>query len=424
MSGSSVGSQSYEPSGRVVVTGIGAVTPLGTGVEKFWPRLLNGESGFGEITLLDPSEYTTRIGAEVKDFNAEDWLERKEARRTDRFISFAVASATMALKDSGIVLTEELRDEIGVLIGSGIGGLNTLGEQHRKQVEQGPGRVSPFLVPYMIPDMASGFTSIVHDLRGPNTCVVTACSTGANAIGDAYHIVKRGDAIAMLAGGAEAPICEVGLAGFCAARAMSTRNDDPDHASRPFDAQRDGFVMGEGSGVFFLEDYDHAVARGARIYGEVVGYGMTGDAYHMTAPHPDARGAERAMRKALKSAGLQPEQIGYINAHGTSTRLNDALETKAINNCFGEHAYKLPVSSTKSMIGHTLGAAGAIEALICLLAMIDGKLPPTVNYEFPDPDCDLDYIPNVAREASVEYAMSNSYGFGGHNVSLILKRGV
>jgi 3-oxoacyl-[acyl-carrier-protein] synthase II len=410
------------PSGRVVVTGVGAVTPLGTGVGVFWPRMLAGESGVDRITLTDPSEYTTQIAAEVKDFVAEDWLDRKEARRVDRFIAFAVASATMALEDAGWKVSEEEAEEVGVLIGSGIGGLTFLAEQHRRQIEGGPSRVSPFLVPYMIPDMAAGYVSIVHGLKGPNSCVVTACSTGASAIGDAYHIVKRGDAIAMLAGGTEAPINELGLAGFCAARAMSTRNDDPDHASRPFDAGRDGFVMAEGSAVFVLEDMDHATARGAKIYGEIVGYGMSGDAFHITQPDPVGDGAFRSMRMALRTAGLSPEQVGYINAHGTSTHYNDKLETLAIKNAFGEAAAGIPISSTKSMIGHTLGAAGAIEALVCLLAMRDGKLPPTINYETPDPECDLDYVPNVAREAQVEYALSNSFGFGGHNVSLILRK--
>jgi len=410
------------PSGRVVVTGVGAVTPLGTGVDKFWPRLLAGESAVDRITLLDPTEYSTQIAAEVKDFVAEDWLDKKEARRIDRFIAFAVAAAAMAMKDCGLEVTDELRDEFGVLIGSGIGGLTYLGEQHRRQIEGGPGKVSPFLVPYMIPDMASGYVSILNGLKGPNTCVVTACSTGANAIGDAYHIIKRGDAIAMLAGGTEAPINELGLGGFCAARAMTQRNDDPAHASRPFDKERDGFVIGEGSAVFVLEDYDFAKARGAKMYGEVIGYGMTGDAYHITQPDPEADGAYRALKMALRTAKLQPEDIGYMNAHGTSTYYNDKGETFAIKRAFGDYAYKMPVSSTKSMIGHTLGAAGAIEALICLLAMRDSKLPPTINYEHPDPECDLDYIPNVARDKTLEYAMSNSYGFGGHNVSLVLKK--
>jgi 3-oxoacyl-[acyl-carrier-protein] synthase II len=328
----------------------------------------------------------------------------------------------MALNDSGIELTEDLRDEFGVMIGSGIGGLTYLGEQHRRQIEGGPDRVSPFLVPYMIADMASGYSSIVLGLRGPNSCVVTACSTGANAIGDAYHIIKRGDATAMLAGGTEAPINEIGVAAFCAARAMSTRNDDPQHASRPFDKNRDGFIIAEGSAVMLLEDRDHAIARGAKIYGEIVGYGMSGDAYHITQPHPEGAGATRSMKMAFRNAGITPEQIGYINAHGTSTYFNDKLETQAIKNVFGDGAYKVPISSTKSMTGHALGAAGAMEAIFCLLAMRDGILPPTINYETPDPECDLDYIPNVARKADVEYALSNSFGFGGHNVSLIFKK--
>ncbi len=412
-----------QPSGRVVITGVGAVTPLGTGVDVFWPRMLAGESGVAPITLLDASEYTTRIAAEVKDFNPEDWLDRKEARRIDRFIALAVAGAAMAIEDSGFKPSEQEKDDVGVLIGSGIGGLTYLGEQHRRQIEGGPGKVSPFLVPYMIPDMASGYVSILNGFRGPNTCVVTACATGANAIGDAYHIIKRGDATAMIAGGTEAPINELGLGGFCAARAMSNRNDDPDHASRPFDKERDGFVIGEGSAVFVMEDYALAKARGAKIYGEVVGYGMSGDAYHITQPSPDASGATRALKMAIRQSGLRHDQIGYINAHGTSTYYNDKLETLAIKNVLGEQAYKTPVSSTKSMIGHTLGAAGAIEALVCLLTMRDGIIPPTINYEIPDPECDLDYVPNVARKARVDYTASNSFGFGGHNVTLILSRG-
>ncbi len=381
--------------------------------------MLAGESGIDRITLMDSSEYTTQIAGEVKDFVAEDWLDKKEARRIDRFIAFAVASATMALNDSGIDKAS-IAEDFGVLIGSGIGGLTFLAEQHRRQIEGGPGRVSPFLVPYMIPDMASGYTSIVHGLKGPNTCVVTACSTGANAIGDAYHIVKRGDAIAMLAGGAEAPINELGLGGFCAARAMSQRNDCPQKASRPFDVERDGFVMSEGSAVMVLEDYDYAMARGAKIYGEIIGYGMSGDAFHMTQPDPNGNGAIRSMKMALRNAGLRPSDVGYINAHGTSTHYNDKLETMAIKDVFGGSVP--PVSSTKSMIGHTLGAAGAIEGVICLLAMRDGTLPPTVNLEKPDPECDLDYVPNKARKADVQVSLSNSFGFGGHNVSLIFRK--
>lgn len=410
-----------QPSGRVVVTGVGAVTPLGTGIQTFWPRILAGESGIGPITLLDASEFPTRIAGEVKDFNGEDWLDKKDARRIDRFIAFAEAAAKMALDDSGLDTTKDA-DHIGCLIGSGIGGLTFLGEQFRRLIESGPSKVSPFLVPYMIPDMASGFVSIQHGLRGPNTCVVTACSTGANAIGDAYHIIKRGDAVAMLAGGSEAPVNEIGLAGFCAARAMSSRNDDPLHASRPFDAGRDGFVMSEGSAVLVLEDYDYAKARGANMVAEIVGYGFTGDAHHMTMPDPEGYGAFRSMKMALHRAGVEPSDIGYINAHGTSTPYNDKFETMAIKRAFGESAYTVPISSTKSMIGHTLGAAGAIEALVCILAMRDGILPPTVNYETPDPECDLDYIPNESRKANVEHSLTNSFGFGGHNVSLVIKR--
>ena len=410
------------PSGRVVVTGVGAVTPLGTGVEAFWQRLLKGESAAGPVTLFDASEFSTRIAAEVKDFNAEDWIDKKDARRIDRFIAFAAAGASMALTDSKLE-TDSIRENVGVLIGSGIGGLTYLGEQYRRLVEGGPSKVSPFLVPYMIPDMASGYVSIMHGLKGPNTCVVSACSTGADAIGTAYHIIKRGDAVAMLAGGTEAPVNEIGLAGFCAMRAMTTRNEDPQHASRPFDSGRDGFLIAEGCSVFVLEDYDHAVKRGAHIYAEVLGYGYTADAHHMTMPDPDGDGASRSMEMAISRAGLNPADIGYINAHGTSTPYNDKFETMAIKRSFGESAYKVPISSTKSMIGHTLGAAGAIEALICILAMRDGILPPTINYEDPDPECDLDYIPNEARKADCEYALTNSFGFGGHNVSLVLRRG-
>lgn len=415
-------STTFRPSGRVVVTGIGAITPLGTGIDVFWPRLISGESGIGPISCIDPSDYSTRIAGEVRDFRAEDWLDAKEARRVDRFIAFAVAGATMALNDANFPDDADAKIGTGVLIGSGIGGLTFLGEQVRRLFESGPSKVSPFLVPYMIPDMASGYVSIVHGLKGPNTCVVSACSTGADCIGTAYHTIKRGDAVAMVTGGTEAPISEIGLAGFCAARAMSNRNDEPQRASRPFDSERDGFVMAEGSGVLVLEDYDFAKARGANIIAEVAGYGMSGDAFHITQPDPDGDGAMRAMQMALRNADLRPSDIGYINAHGTSTPLNDRLETHAIKRAFGEAASNVPVSSTKSMIGHTLGAAGAIESVISILAMRDGVLPPTINYENPDPDCDLDYVPNSARKANISAALSNSFGFGGHNVSLIFKK--
>lgn len=404
------------------MTGVGGVTPLGTGVDVFWPRILKGESGIAPITLLDPTDFATHIAGEVTDFTAEDWVDRKDANRLDRFIIFGAAASTMALRDSGIPTEGDIAEEIGVLIGSGIGGMTLVSDQCRRLHAEGPSKVSPFLVPYMIPDMASGFTSIQHGLKGPNTCVVSACSTGADAIGVAYHTVKRGDAVAMVTGGCEAPINDIGLAGFCAARAMTTNNSDPLGASRPFDLNRDGFVMAEGGAIVIVEDMDHALARGAKIYGEIVGYGMTGDAFHITAPDPEGSGAIRAMKMALRNANMQPEEIQYINAHGTSTQLNDKSETRSIKAVFGDHAYKLAVSSTKSMIGHMLGAAGAIEAVFCLLAMRDGMLPPTVNYNTPDPECDLDYVPNLARKATIDATLSNSFGFGGHNVSLVFRK--
>ena len=350
-------------------------------------------------------------------------MDRKDARRVDRTIALAVSASTQALRDAGIVLTEDLKNEFGVMIGSGIGGLWTLQEQARTLFDRGPGKVSPFFVPYMIANMPSGVVSILNDLRGPNVAPVTACSTGGNAIGDAYHVIKRGDAVAMLAGGSEAAINDIGLAGFGAAGAMSQRNDEPHRASRPFDVARDGFVMGEGAGVLVLEDREFALTRGARIYGEVVGYGMSADAYHLTNPHPEGRGAAAAMRMALKNSGLTPEAIGYVNAHGTSTPVGDVHEVKALYTVMGDAAARVPVSSTKSMIGHTLGAAGAIEAAICFLAMRDGILPPTIYLDDQDPECPIDAIPNVARKAQVDIALSNSFGFGGHNVTLIMTKG-
>lgn len=416
-----------EPSGRVVVTGVGAVTPLGTGVDVFWPKVIAGESGVRRITNIDPTPYSTQVAAEVPDFNVEDWycegFDRKDAKRMDKFIHFAIASASQALKDSGIELDEDLRNEFGVLIGTGVGGLGIMYDNTGFIHNGKPDRVSPFFVPYMIADMASGMVSIINDLRGPNHTVVSACSTGANAIGDSYEIIKRGDAVAMLAGGTEAAINDIGIAGFCACRAMTNRNDDPQHASRPFDRDRDGFVMGEGSAVFVLEDRDHAIARGAKIYAEIIGYGMSADAYHITAPHPEGRGAAKSMTMALRKAKLAPEQIDYINAHGTSTPVGDPMEVSAVKKVFGDHAYKLAMSSTKSMHGHTLGAAGAIESLICILAMRDGIMPPTINLENPDPACDLNHVPNVAQKRELTYVLNNSFGFGGHNVSLIMTKG-
>ncbi len=407
---------------RVVITGLGAVTPLGLSVESTWKNVVAGKNAVGRITHMDASAFSCQIAAEVRDFNPEDHLDAKEARRLSRFIQFAVVASDAAIRDACLDLESEDRDRIGVMIGSGIGGLDILGEQFRRQIEGGPSKVSPFLVPYMIPDMASGYVSIRHDLRGPNSCVVTACSTGANAIGDAAHIIRRGEADVMIAGGVEAPITEIGLGGFCAARAVSTRNDDPEHASRPFDKERDGFVMGEGGGVLVMESYEHAKARNAKIAAELVGYAMTADAFHITQPSPDAAGARKSMELALKYAGLQPEDIQYINAHGTSTPYNDRLETKAIKDAFGAHAEKIMVSSTKSMVGHSLGAAGAIESIVCIKALQDSIVPPTINYEVPDPECDLDYVPNESRNVPIRYAMKNSFGFGGHNVTLIFKK--
>ncbi len=410
------------PSGRVVVTGIGAVTPLGIGVEDSWRGLVSGQSGIGPVTHFDCSDYPTRIAGEVKGFEAEQFVDKKEARRMDRFIALAAASAKMAVEDAAFPSDDEVKVNTGVLIGSGIGGLDTMYEQVGRIMSSGPGKVSPFFVPYMIPDMASGYVSIMHGFRGPNTCVVTACATGTNSIGDAYEIIKRGDAVAMLAGGAEAPIGQIALAGFCAARAMSTRNDEPQRASRPFDKERDGFVIAEGSAVLVLEDYEFAKSRGAKMYAEVVGYGQSGDAYHITAPDPQGSGAYRSMKMALAKAGISATEIGYINAHGTSTELNDKLETAAVKQLLGDHAYKVPISSTKSMVGHMLGAAGALEAVICIKAMQTGELPPTINYENPDPECDLDYIPNKSRKADASVSMSNSFGFGGHNATLVFRK--
>ncbi|MCS7272834.1 MAG: beta-ketoacyl-ACP synthase II [Fimbriimonadales bacterium] len=405
---------------RVVVTGIGLVTPLGIGSEAFWEGLTLPRRVIGPITRFDASGYSTRIAAEVKDFDPNQFMDRRDARRASRFIQFAVAATTLALQDAQLEITDANRERIGVLIGSGIGGIDYMDAQVRILDRHGPERISPFLPVMMIPDMASGFVSIQFGLKGPNLCAVTACSTGADAIGLATRLIQYGDADVMLAGGSEAAIEPIGIAAFCAARAMSTRNDDPEHASRPFDAERDGFVMGEGAGVLVLEALEHAQARGARIYAEVLGYGATADAYHVTQPDPEGDGAARAMRKALQDAGLQPTDIDYINAHGTSTRYNDAKETLAIKRVFGEYAYQLPVSSTKSVTGHLLGAAGAVETAACILALQHQTIPPTINYEHPDPECDLDYVPNTPRPAKLRYVMNNSFGFGGHNSVLVL----
>lgn len=406
---------------RVVVTGMGAVTALGYELEEFWNNLVQGKSGVSLVEAFDVSEYPTRIAASVKDFNPENYVERKEARKMDRFVQFAVAAATNALKDSGLHIGEDADpDRVGVMIGSGIGGLGTWEDQHDILVQKGPKRVSPFFIPMMIANMASGHVSILFGAKGPNSTAVTACATGTHSIGDSYKLIQRGDADVMICGGAEATIRPMGMAGFCSMRAMSTRNDEPEKASRPFDSERDGFIMGEGSGIMILESLEHAQKRGAKIYGEVIGYGLSADAHHMTEPDPN--GPERCMKMALRDAGIDPSEVDYINAHGTSTPVGDRSETIAIKNAFGDHAYKLAVSSTKSMTGHLLGAAGGVEAVICALTMNKGVIPPTINLEHPDPECDLDYVPNVARKADVKVTMSNSFGFGGHNATLILKK--
>jgi 3-oxoacyl-[acyl-carrier-protein] synthase II len=406
---------------RVVVTGLGTINPLGQDVDSFWKAALEGRSGVGQITAFDASGMKATIAAEVAGFVPEDYIERKEARRLDRYDQFFWASTHQALEDAGIRYEDEdpAANRAGVVVGSGIGGMISFQEGVDTMRQRGPDRVSPLAITQIISNMAAGLVSIRYNLRGPNSCVVTACAASANAIGDAAEIIKRDDADVMVAGGGEAPICEFAVAGFSQARALSTRNDEPERASRPFDAERDGFVMGEGAATLILEEREHALARGAKVYAEVVGYGMSADAYHVTLPRPGGGGAARAMQNALDDAGLGPDGIDYINAHGTSTQANDATETAAIKAVFGDHAPAIPISSTKSMTGHLLGGAGALESLVCILAIRDGIVPPTINYENPDPECDLDYVPNEARPVTVSSAMTNSFGVGGHNVALI-----
>ena len=410
----------YQPR-RVVITGLGVTTSLGLTVERFWENILAGRSGVSEITAFDPAEFDTKFAAQIKDFDAENYMDRKEAKRMDRFVQFSVAASREAVKDACLEITPDNRDRIGVYVGSGIGGLLTMETQTQILMERGPQRLSPFLIPMMIADMASGLVSILLGARGPNSTVVTACATGTHALGDAYEIIRRGDADAMIAGGAEAAITQLGVGGFNACKALSTRNDDPERASRPFDADRDGFVLGEGAGILILEELEIARARNARIYAEVIGYGLSGDAYHITAPAPEGEGASRSMDMAIKKAGIRPDEVDYVNAHGTSTIPNDRLETAAMKRTYGDHAYKLAISSTKSMTGHLLGAAGAVEALICCLAIRDQIAPPTINYTTPDPECDLDYVPNQARKMHIRTTMSNSFGFGGHNATIALR---
>jgi 3-oxoacyl-[acyl-carrier-protein] synthase II len=407
---------------RVVVTGVGALTPLGNSAEEFWTALTEGRSGIGPISKFDASGFPTTIAGEVRNFDPLRYVDKKEARRLDPYLQYAIAAAVMAVEDAGFDPARVDSTRFGVLIGSGIGGITTLLEGEETRRTKGTDRVSPFVIPMLIINMASGLVSMRFNAKGPNSSVVTACATGNHAVGDAFRIIQRGDADIMIAGGAEAIIVPLTIAGFCAMKAMSTRNDEPQKASRPFDAARDGFVCGEGAGLVVLESLAHALGRDARIYGEIVGYGMTADAHHMTAPDPEGDGAVRAMAGALKDAGIATTEVGYINAHGTSTQYNDKFETLAIKRVFGDHARKLAVSSTKSMTGHLLGAAGGIEAVATVLSLHHGVLPPTINYETPDPDCDLDYVPNTARKQDVDVALSNAFGFGGTNATLAFRK--
>jgi 3-oxoacyl-[acyl-carrier-protein] synthase II len=406
---------------RVVVTGLGALTPIGNTADEFWSALLQGRSGVGPITKFDATDYPTRIAGEIKNFDPLTFVDKKEARRLDPFLQYAMACAVMAVQDAALDPEKIDGTRFGVLIGSGIGGITTLLDTHKTLLDKGPDRVSPFFIPMMIVNMASGLVSMRFGAKGPNSSVVTACATGNHAIGDSFKIIQRGDADVMIAGGSEAIVIPLTIAGFCSMKAMSTRNDDPARAMRPFDANRDGFVCGEGAGLVILESLDHARARDARIYAEIVGYGLTSDAHHLTAPDPEGDGAARAMAGALRDGGLDASVVGYINAHGTSTPYNDKFETLAIKRVFGDHARRLAVSSTKSMTGHMLGAAGGVEAIATALALHNGVLPPTINYESPDPECDLDYVPNQARKQDVEVALSNAFGFGGTNATLAFR---
>ncbi len=407
---------------RVVVTGVGLVCDLGIGTAEVWPRLLAGEPGVGPITHFDATAFDCKIAGEVRNFDPLNWLEKKEVKKIGRFIQLALAAADSAMRMSGLEISPELRDDVGVYIGTGIGGFDVIEREHTKLMQGGPGRISPFFIPASIANLGSGHISIRYGARGPNSSTTTACSASAHAVGDSFRLIQRGDAEAMISGGSEAAVTPMSIGGFSSMKALSTRNDEPGRASRPFDAQRDGFVVGEGSGVLILESLDLAQRRGANILAEIVGYGMSGDAFHITQPSEDGDGAFRVMRRAMRDAGVEPGQVGYVNAHGTSTPLGDAIETKAMKRAFGEVAHKIAVSSTKSMTGHLLGGAGGLEAGISVLALRDQTLPPTINYENPDPACDLDYIPNHARKAEVEYALSNSFGFGGTNAALIFRR--
>ncbi|MEW5803865.1 MAG: beta-ketoacyl-ACP synthase II [bacterium] len=408
---------------RVVITGLGVVTPLGTGVEKFWEALCAGKSGIRLITRFDTSNYASKIAGEVTDFNAEDFIPKKEIKKMDPFIHYALAASIMAMDDAGITIGEEESRRFGVLVGAGIGGLSTIEKYHAAVLEHnGPKKISPFFIPMLIINLASGQIAIRHGFKGPNSAVVTACATGTHAVGDAFRIICRGDADGMIAGGAESVITPMGVGGFCAMKALSCRNDEPEKASRPFDKDRDGFVMGEGAGLVLLEEMNHALRRGAKIYAEVIGYGMSCDAYHISAPDPAADGASLCLHNALRDAQIDPSEVQYVNAHGTSTDLNDRCETEAIKKVFGPHAYRLLISSIKSMTGHLLGAAGGVEAVTTALTVSRGIIPPTINYETQDPFCDLNYVPNQSQRHDVRIAISNSFGFGGTNATLVLKK--
>ncbi len=407
---------------RVVVTGMGLVIPTGIGVETVWKNVCEGKSGIGVLKRFDTNGFETKIAGEVKNFNPELYIDKKEIKKMDLFIQYAIAATKEALEDAQLNITPENAEQIGVIVGTGLGGLPTLEKYHKILLEKGPGRISPFFIPSLIANLASGHIAIQFGPKGPNTCVVTACATGAHCIGDAFRTIVYGDAEAMITGGTEANITPLTIGGFNAMKALSTRNDEPEKACRPFEKNRDGFVVAEGAGIVILEELQFALKRNAKIYGELVGYGYTGDAYHITAPSPDGDGAVRCMRMAIKDAGLKPEEVDYINAHGTSTPLNDLTETIAIKTVFGDYAKKVPISATKSMTGHLLGAAGSTEAIFTILAIRDGILPPTINYEEPDPQCDLDYVPNVARQQPLNIAMSNAFGFGGTNATLVFKK--
>jgi 3-oxoacyl-[acyl-carrier-protein] synthase II len=404
------------------VTGVGLVIPTGIGTETVWKNICEGKSGIGPLTRFDPNGFETKIAGEVKGFNPEAYIEKKEIKKMDLFVQYALAATREALEDSQLKIAPENCDRIGVIVGTGLGGLPTLEKYHQILLEKGPSRISPFFIPMLIANLASGQIAIHFGAKGPNTCVVTACATGAHCIGDAFRAIVYGDAEAIIAGGTEANISPLSIAGFNAMKALSTRNEEPEKACRPFEKNRDGFVVAEGAGILILEELEFALKRGAKIYGELIGYGYTGDAYHITAPSPEGEGAARCMRMAIKDAGLRPEDIDYINAHGTSTPLNDLTETQAIKTVFGEHAKKVAISATKSMTGHLLGAAGSTEAIFSLLAIRDGIIPPTINYDVPDPECDLDYVPNVARRQTLTVVMSNAFGFGGTNATLVLRK--